>query len=512
MKNNWPMVIHPGICRTATVVAAGFLVFSFFCRAAYAKDRIVTGPAAYKKANVILIILDALRPERLGCYTPSQDASPHIDALAQRGIIFTNAFSQSHLTLPSVTSLFTSLYPFVHKTRHIFRDNVPEQAHTLAEILRLQGYKTAWFGYLRDPHSGAAPGLLRGFEEGIEIRPERIFQWLAQAGEKPFFIVIHSYATHEKDFIGNQFENKIFARIPKSFLQKVEDVRANGWQGFQSDLRSKREELYGFLGRDWIEQNWDLLMEPYSAERYKKLMYQASQSQQKLYMLEAVTGGLEKAFASSGEEAAHGFLGFLDSALFDFDQNCVAGLNALLEKKGLDQNTVIVITADHGNEFYEHGRLGHLGALFDESIHIPLIFHLPGYKHSVVIDDLAQSIDIFPTLLDLLGVPVPSQLQGISLAGLMAGLPGAARHDYVYGQSVSGLLYIRSRQWKMILPGESLCYGVDTGAQLFDLRRDPQEKINLITNETRVAAGLRKKLWDRFGLCNDKKLFARPDN
>ncbi|MDD5254886.1 MAG: sulfatase [Candidatus Omnitrophica bacterium] len=506
------MPVHTGIYRKTASFAAVFLVFGFFCGAACAKERAVPAAAAYQKANVILIILDALRPERLGCYTPSQDTSPHIDALAQRGVVFTNAFSQSHLTLPSVTSLFTSLYPFVHQTRHIFRDSVPEQAYTLAEVLRLQGYQTAWFGYLRDPHSGSAPGLLKGFEEGVEIRPERIFQWIEQNGEKPFFIAVHSYATHEKDFIGNQFENKIFARIPKSFLQKVEDARVNGWQGFQSDLRNKREGLYDFLGKDWIEQNWDLLMEPYSAERYKELMYRAPQSQQKLYMLEAVTGGLEKAFASYGEEATQGFLGFLDSALFDFDQNYMAGLHALLEKKGLDQNTVIVITADHGNEFFEHGRLGHLGPLFDESIHIPLIFHLPGHQESVVINDLAQSIDIFPTLLDLLGVPIPSQVQGISLAGVMADSPGANRHDYVYGQSVGGLLYIRSRQWKLILPGESLCYGTDTGAQLFDLTRDPQEKINLIAKKTRVAAKLRKKLRDRFGLCNDKKLFARPGN
>ena len=103
----------------------------------------------YKGYNVILIIVDALRPDYLGCYGYSKKVSPNIDMLAKKGIIFENAFCQIPLTMPSVTSIFTSLYPFSHGTIHVFKDSVPEGVYTMAEIFSIYGYNTAWFVALR---------------------------------------------------------------------------------------------------------------------------------------------------------------------------------------------------------------------------------------------------------------------------------------------------------------------------------------------------------------------------
>ena len=125
---------------------------------------------ANKGYNVILIILDALRPDHLGCYGYNLKDSPNIDSLARKGVIFKNAFSQASLTLPSVVSIFTSLQPVSHKTQLIFKDAVPDRVGTWAQIMSAYGYRTAWFGHLDDPHSGSGPGVLKGFSEVKDIR------------------------------------------------------------------------------------------------------------------------------------------------------------------------------------------------------------------------------------------------------------------------------------------------------------------------------------------------------
>ena len=167
----------------------------------------------YKDYNVILIIADSLRPDDLGCYGYAKNVSPNIDALAHRGVVFTNAFCQMPLTMPNVTSIFTSLYPKSHATLHPFKDSVPDNIVTLAEILRIYGYQTAWFGLLSDPQTGAAKGILRGFdtyqtdanlikESGkiVDVRFDNIFQWVRQQNKRPIFLVVHTYIPHIQFF------------------------------------------------------------------------------------------------------------------------------------------------------------------------------------------------------------------------------------------------------------------------------------------------------------------------
>jgi arylsulfatase A-like enzyme len=117
-----------------------FLQKNEFC---FSGDSLQDLSGKYKGYNLILIILDALRPDHLSCYNYNKETSPNIDALTKEGFIFTNAFSQTNITLPSVTSLYTSLYPFSHRVFHIFKDKVPERVYTLAQILSMYGYKTA---------------------------------------------------------------------------------------------------------------------------------------------------------------------------------------------------------------------------------------------------------------------------------------------------------------------------------------------------------------------------------
>ena len=125
----------------------------------------------YKDYNVILIILDALRPDHLSCYGYTKETSPNIDQLAKEGVIFANTFSQSHNTLPCVVSIFTSLYPISHAMEYVFKDKFSGNVYTLAGILNIYGYRTAWLGFKNDAHSGMADGLLAGFDEQYNIKP-----------------------------------------------------------------------------------------------------------------------------------------------------------------------------------------------------------------------------------------------------------------------------------------------------------------------------------------------------
>lgn len=139
----------------------------------------------YKGYNVILIILDALRPDHLSAFGYYKRTSPNIDRLTQNGVVFVNTFSQASITLPSVASIFTSVYPYSHRLVYILKDKMPDKISTIAQVLNIYRYDTVWFGKLDDLHSGSAQGLLKGFNEKYDLTPsknkennEGILRWI----------------------------------------------------------------------------------------------------------------------------------------------------------------------------------------------------------------------------------------------------------------------------------------------------------------------------------------------
>ncbi|MBF0331196.1 MAG: sulfatase [Candidatus Omnitrophica bacterium] len=476
-----------------------FLVGVLLCAVSATGVCAADGPAASSakpdKFNVVLVILDALRPDHLGCYGYAKNTSPNIDALGKEGAIFKDAFTPFPLTLPGVVSMFTSLYPQSHQIKHIYKDRLSDKVYTLAQIVRIYGYSTAWFGATSDPHTGAAPGLLRGFEKKRLLMPmwsaDPVLSWIKQHDQKPFFVTVHSYQTHEVIFPYAGFKNQFSLQAPSLFRDEIGRIDETGWRIMQENLKSHPGLLYDALGKAWVEKYRSLLTPPYSKKAVRDLYRVAGDNKRWNSIFAMLEGdpGLTL-FRSYGTQKTGYLLSLLDASIWEVDRDLIGRLVATLKERGVYDKTIIIITADHGNEYKDHGQIGHGPALYDESLRVPLIVRVPGAKPGIQVDSLVEAVDILPSVCDILGMPVPYQAQGISWRRDLEGSPAQAAHSFVISESIgTDLVAIRSKRWKLIMEAKS-----GKPKELFDLEKDPHELNNVIADRFEMS----KELQDEY--------------
>lgn len=409
-------------------------VLVIFVIAICKQNPLYSGDYTMPKGNVLVICVDSLRADHLGCYGYKRDTSPCIDTVANDGVLFTNAISQAPWTKPSVASLFTSMYMSVHNVLYGFRDTknyaiscrMSNDIVTLAEILKIHGYATAAFGqklHLRKEF---------GFKQGFDLlkmglgRSSRInnnvISWLQKRRPDKFFLYIH-------------YDDAHFPYTPQDNFKMYDVYKSNA----------------------------------------------------------NVTGANFKSIRSgeiklSGEDINH------IVASYDGEIKCVDEKIGLLLKQldgiGYGNNTLVVILADHGDEFMEHGGVAHGHTLFDELIRVPLIMKGPSIPKKLQISGLAQSIDVTPTILDILDLQPDKEMEGRSLMPLI--LRGEDVHDAVYSErkNYNGefLRAIRTKKWKLIRD-------FDTKQDLlFDLEKDPGEITNVRDRFPKVTADLGSRL------------------
>jgi hypothetical protein len=523
--------IFRGFIIKAVILGIFFGCFLFFSPDAARAGGSPEFSGKYEGYNLVLIILDALRPDRLGCYGYPEKVSPNIDALADKSVLFTNAFSASAYTLPAVTSIFTSLYPCAHNVMDVLKDRLPDNILTLAQVMNGQGYNTGWFGSVYDPHSGSAPGLLNGFKSISELSPfggcGQIRDWINLNSRDKFFLTVHSYLPHELTFPFCRADNRFSRLVSDEFKSGLDDLRQRWWDELRNMLNEDPERIYPALGKIWVECNMSLFMHiPAELDASRKKRWEnvartmLKKYPEKVYrwagkrLVEKknillrpkpvpLAGGVDGMWVNSfydyinslNKKQLREFLRLLDSAIYEADEKLVGGIVEELKARGVYDRTIIVITADHGNEYKEHGHVGHGRYLYDESIHVPLIYYLPGLNKGMRIDLLAQSIDILPTILGLLSIPVPAQAQGMSLVGLLENKKGVAVNEVVFSQGTDGIRSLRSVKWKYIRERDDLRDGREKAAEyIFDLRKDKGEKNNLRGSRPKIAEMLRGRL------------------
>jgi arylsulfatase A-like enzyme/Flp pilus assembly protein TadD len=352
------------------------------------------GRAAANKPNVLLITIDTLRPDRLGCYGSPYLKTPEIDALAARGVVFTRAFAHNPETLPSHTNILLGLTPLAHGVHDNTNFVVRPEFLTIPAWLKDRGYATGAV-------IGAFPldsrfGLTRGFDNYDD-----------------------DYGT--QDPAGNNFVERN-AEIVVS--------RAVAWIG-------KREGPW-FLWIHLFDPH-----QPYSAPEPFKTRFRND--------------------GYSGEVA------FTDQAL--------GRLFGFLREKRLEDATVVVLTADHGESLGEHGEGTHGYFAYDSTIRVPLIIASPGMKPGRT-DQNVCHIDIFPTVCELLGAEKPAPLQGASLVPAMKGrnIPGRQ----IYFES---LMAFYTRGWAPLRGFvEGRMKFIDSPLpEIYDLDKDPREAANMVS-------------------------------
>jgi len=382
------------VSRTALGLSAAGLLFAgwtFFLRA-------VPGVTLFRPAtprNVLLVSLDTLRADHLGCYRYAAAQTPRIDALAATGLRFEQATTVAPLTLPAHSSLMTGTFPGWHGVRDNGGFYLDDDQLTFAEILRDKGFRTGGFvgAFVLDRRWGIAQGFDRYFDDfdlerypsvgGMDTiqRPgsevvDRALEWLEAEKSRPFFAWVHLYDAH------TPYE------APEPFRSRFPRTRAGAY----------------------------------------------------------------------------------DAEIASADTQVGRLLDALRADRRLDE-TLVIIVADHGEMLGEHGEVTHGFFIYEAATHIPLILNGPGVPATVVSDQV-RIVDVLPTALSLLGIPIPKPVQGTNLLPLARGEHlGLVAHAeswyprYHYGWSE--LRSIQDGRFKLIRAPRS---------ELYDLSTDPREE------------------------------------
>jgi len=419
---------------------------------------ILTVPLKWKKepitcanCNIVLVSFDTLRAENVGIYGYSRNTSPTIDEFGKRGFIFTNAISVTSWTLPSHMSWFTGVYPSQHKVLNKFvikengdeeitnLENVAPDMITLAEVLRENGYKTGGFT------GGAGVHHQFGFDKGFEIY------------------------TDDKDFAG--FEES----TPKA-LEWIKE--------------HKDEKLFVFLhgydihGQYVPEEGYDY--------RFIDFEYKGNLTGSKEEQKELREEGLVRGQIFLTKEDVKFLKALYDEKIQRADEQFALFIEEYA-RLGLMDKTIFILTSDHGEELYEHGRIDHGHSLYEELINVPLVITLPGATKSKKIGSQVRSIDLMPTILDLVQArsnTVRDQIEGMSLRGFMESkgknLDVFPETDYRYSTFQRAVR--TSDSWKLILNLET-----DT-KELYNLNNDPRERENIANKETKQINSLEQKL------------------
>lgn len=421
-------------------------------------------PATAERPNILLITVDTLRADHLGTYGYDPSISPHIDALARRGIYFQNASAQSSWTLPSVASMLTGMYPTeldIYSWRGLrMQPRLDPLRTTLAELLQSGGYRTQ--AYLTNAWLTVENSFEQGFANFVGFREAEPFD-LQELRWRPL-VGLAWRSTFLRRAIQGSHE-LLFA--PR--LTTANDSRYVSRYGVDF-LREHRGERF-FL--------WLYYMEPHTtyapSQPFPSLPAGVSASQlntlQTLDFWDLVDNG---ALLVPAEQRA-ALVSLYDGEIHDVDAALGLVLDEL-ERLGLADRTLVVLHSDHGEEFLDHGGYGHGTTMYDELLRVPLIVAGPGIVNpGRTVAEPVQLLDVLPTLLEAAGVTPPPESHGRSLWPLLRGaeLAEVPIYSEMIHSSPNELKAVRYQGWKLIYH-----FATDE-VELYDLRADPGEQVNL---------------------------------
>lgn len=402
-------------------------------------------PAAQRTRNLVLVLIDTLRRDHLGTYGYPEATSPFIDRLAENGVVFEAASTQASHTFVSTASLFTSRYFPLFAANEGFerheswspqlalnlaaRSSLADANPTLAEALEAAGFRT--FAVFTNPHHHVTSGFWQGFQEPRYVaRP---------AGPDP--------------------------------SASAEQVREN----FLELLDAAPDERPFFAYLHFMDPHTPYL----PPERLARLFLRPGDGSR--HLLE--TGTVEPG-KPVGASELRAMRALYDAEIRYVDETLEAIVRDL-EERGLWSQTLLVIASDHGEEFMEHGGLGHGRHLEREQLRAPLVLSGATGLSPRRVATPVPNLDLAPTLLALLGVEVPEGFRGRTLPGLGLGVGSDARESHAWWQ-----------RWRSLSDGH-WHLAIERGSgrtRLYDLAVDPEGRRDVAARHPEVVARLRERL------------------
>jgi len=401
-----------------------------------------------KKPNVLLVVMDTVRADSLSYAGYDRKTSPTLDRLAEQSYVFTQAVSVGGNTPTAMAGIMTGRWSHYRMDpdwtaeqwtprawfgmERFYRSDeelgIPTATPALAERLSMAGYTTA--GYINNAYLKRGFHFDRGFDRYDdtfrkngrvpyghgEDATAEAIEFLESNQDLPFFLYVHYMDAHAP------------YRPPEPFRSKFLDS--------DKDLGDTPE----------LVKRFDTGLKPDDADA------------------EEITAHMRAVYDGS--------IAFID--------DCIGQVLEAVEEAGQADNTIVVVTADHGEEFFEHGRTGHKGGLYEEIVRVPLLIYVP-WAAGGTVDQSVRNFDLMPTILELAEVDGGSELDAVSLTGVI-------RNQ----SSERELSTFASFPWRRMLRGQryKLVESHTGRAELYDLLRDPAEQQDLMANQesqSRVA-------------------------
>ncbi|HWL93814.1 MAG TPA: sulfatase [Phycisphaerae bacterium] len=422
--------------------------------------------------SVFVIVVDAASAAFFGCYGDNHSTSPNIDAFAGEAVLFENAYSQAPSTLLTTTSFLTGTRTSTHRMNDTIK--VPQRLATLPALLGDAGFRTC--SIVANPFAGAPNwGLDRGYDECVEVYklPEVIKRRVAE--ETTAFAVAQPADVNGEVFrrIANWSKTGTFAYIHYLQPHKPYDPPAEYLKRFDCGPA------------DWktMHHRWELATQ------------EGETSEQTIkYLMGRYRANVQYVDAAIGE------------------------LFKRMKEAGLFDESLVILTADHGDAFFKHKRFGHNTDLYDDMVRIPLIMKFPKSMDVKPArrKNLAETVDLFSTILDFARVNISDQAEGDSL--LNPAYSGAESENgeevflgaiVSFGTGPSAVEYdkhaVRVRDYKFIVEAKGR-------EELYNLVADPDEQRNLVSVDAEKTAGFRELLRSRVDLASGATIAADPSD
>lgn len=395
-----------------------------------------------KRPNIVFILIDTLRADRLGAYGSEKGLTPFIDSIAKQSVVFTQCFAPSSYTVPSVASIYTGLYPSNHgvefglvrkEANSIVQHKLSNKYPTLPKILKNHGYATHGFvtNACLKPEFGFSGGFdhydVKSWEEGIWITKQLNTNLARINAQKPYFLFFLYFDPHET----YNRHRRLDLKFPEGFPdEKISDFS----QSYLSDLEGKEDIKTGT---------------------------------QQLQVLETL----------------------YDGEVLYTDQH----LQNAFKKLNITDDDLVVITSDHGEGFMEHGRLGHAVHLYNETLHVPLIIRLPKKRFAGQrIDAIVSLVDLLPTVCQMAGIMPKGNYDGLDLLNCLNTKVFTERPLFANLNRSKEINFSATffRDWKFIIDRSN------KKMELFNLRLDPSETKNLKEEYPNIAKRMEKLIQD----------------
>lgn len=387
--------------------------------------------------NIIIILIDAFRTKNLSLFGYNKETDKNLTKIAKENILFREHFSASNATAPAITSIFTGKYPNNHGIIHQLPytkqeeiEKVKKVKFWLPDYLKNNGYETIaidWIGFW----------FTKGFdcyEEG-ERKSSTLFSSANEITElaiskikqakRPFFLFMHFWDTH-------------FPFPTTKYAIK----------GNEEDMKNTLESIKNKSQRDY----------------------------------------LKKRIAGTGLYTIQDMKNKYDLSIKNIDKE-IGRIHDFLKDQDLWEETIFIVLGDHGENLTEHGIYFSSSGLYDDSIHVPLIMHLPGFKAKEV-TELVQNIDLSPTILDYLGLEIEHEFDGKSLLPLVKNDQPVRDKIFSFDGLCADIIAVRTKNRKLIIAKDNFCNLCKAShhekIEEYDLDKDPQEATNIYSGKNEL--------------------------